>query len=211
MFKKLLLLPLVVLVACTTTSNLETFSEDNQTKFFSTNNSTDLFDEFLIEIRKDELRASEASRAFKATESALGFGTLAAGLFGGYTAGFTNSVDLKEAGFIAASIFGFSGYIQADKNKSAARQAARRFDCLIREATPFKGDFYESDLLISNSMQQVNIQRGAGSNVTIKRLPSTWTRTALQPRANATTTEKARAAQFTDWNDHRDIHSPHTN
>lgn len=155
---------------------LETLSSKNQSKFYTTNNNSADFVELLKVIRNDESLITKSARKANSVKGALNLATLGTGIFGGYTTAFTNSVDIKEAGFAAATLIAIGGYANTDQRRDASRQAARRLDCIVREAQPFKGDFLGAAGLFINSKTPLKAAISGGGSVvfTPYQMPSVY-------------------------------------
>lgn len=89
-------------------------------------------------------------------ESGLDIATLVAGVFAAYSTAYTDSVDLKEAAFSAASILTARSFLDPKGKNDAASQARRRLSCVLREARPFIGSI--QPILETNFTSKVNNQ-----------------------------------------------------
>lgn len=135
----------LVLSACQTTGNLKT--ETANLSRAAVGDSLGLgvsnvsFQATLTSIGNNSNQFSQSFGKNSAWDQAFDAVTLAAGIFGAYTTAYTNSTDLKDAGFIAATVLALKTQVAPLTKADAARLAARRTRCVYDEGLVFAGDF----------------------------------------------------------------------
>lgn len=135
----------LTLSACQTTGNLSaetaSLSKAAVGDSLGLGVSNESFQETLTSISN---RATQFSQSFgknSAWDQTFDAVTIAAGIFGAYTTAYTNSVDLKDAAFIAATVVALKAQVAPLTKADAARLAARRTRCVYDEGLAFSGDF----------------------------------------------------------------------